>query len=93
MKKTMLEVIEGRNSYHLAFKSFSVPQSTLENRIKKYSKNKNLEIASKKGIGHFKTIFTIHQENVIYQHIIEDWSYITEVSDILMVLVKILQRD
>lgn len=69
MRHAILEVIEGRSGYRLASRTFSVPQSTLEDRVKKYRICNNLVIASKKGLGRFKTIFTAEQENLMCQHI------------------------
>ncbi|CAG9133763.1 unnamed protein product [Plutella xylostella] len=69
MKKAISEVIEGRSGYRLASRQFAVPQSTLEDRVKEYRINNDLEQASKKGLGRFKTIFTDEQEDIKCQHI------------------------
>ncbi|KAG7296911.1 hypothetical protein JYU34_019790 [Plutella xylostella] len=71
MKKAISEVIEGRSGYRLASRQFAVPQSTLEDRVKKYRINNDLEQASKKGLGRFKTIFTDEHEYMMCQHIKE----------------------
>lgn len=69
MKRAIMEVIEGNSGYRVASRNFSVPQSTLEDRVKKYRKNKNLKTAAEKGLGRFKTIFSAQQENMICKHI------------------------
>ncbi|KAJ8714356.1 hypothetical protein PYW07_002581 [Mythimna separata] len=62
-------LIEGRSGYRVASRTFSVPQSTLEDRVKKYRKTNNVDDASKKGMGRFKTVFTAEQESLMRQHI------------------------
>ncbi|KAK2575400.1 hypothetical protein KPH14_008316 [Odynerus spinipes] len=69
MKNAILDVIGGKSGYRVASRTFSVPQSTLEDRVKKYRKNNNVEDASKKGLGRFKTVFTAEQESLMCQHI------------------------
>jgi hypothetical protein len=69
MKKAILEVTEGKSGYRVASRKFSIPQSTLEDRVKKYRINSNINDASKKGLGRYKTVFTAEQESLICQHI------------------------
>lgn len=49
MKGAITEVIEGRMGYLKAARSFGVPQSTLEDRVKKARTGISVEEASQKG--------------------------------------------
>lgn len=49
MKGAITEVIEGRMGYLKASRAFNVPQSTLEDRVKKARNGKSIDEASAKG--------------------------------------------
>jgi len=49
MKNAVQEVLAGRVGYFKASKSFGVPQTTLEARVKKARTGLSLEDATKKG--------------------------------------------
>lgn len=49
MQNAIVEVLEHRMGYKRASQSFNVPQSTLEDRVKKVRNGNSVEEASKKG--------------------------------------------
>ena len=63
-------VLSGTMGYLKASKSYNVPQSTLEDRVKKARQEASLEEASKKGMGRYKTVFSDEQENELVEYIL-----------------------
>lgn len=71
MAAAISEVLEGRMGYRRASASFNVPQSTLEDRVKKArQKNLSAECAAEKRLGRFHTVFSEAQEREIVEHIL-----------------------
>ncbi|KAK9708358.1 CENP-B N-terminal DNA-binding domain [Popillia japonica] len=66
------EVLSGRMGYLKAAKSFTVPQSTLEDRVKKVRSNQltSKQAASKGGLGLCTTVFSEQQERELVYHIL-----------------------
>lgn len=72
MEEAIKAVMSGTMGYLKAAKSFNVPQSTLEDRVKKANKNKlTTEEASRKGnLGPCTTVFSEEQEKELVEHIL-----------------------
>lgn len=71
MQLAISEVMSGSMGYYKAAKLFNVPQSTLEDRVRK-AKKENLSIikASAKGMGNITTVFSKEQEQELVDHIL-----------------------
>ncbi|KAF2895084.1 hypothetical protein ILUMI_11089 [Ignelater luminosus] len=71
MTRALQEVLEGRMGYNKAARTFSIPQSTLEDKVKKV-RQRGLSSASvaEKSLGRFKTVFTEAQETELVNHIL-----------------------
>lgn len=71
MAAAISEVLEGRMGYRKASASFGVPQSTLEDRVRKArQENLSAECAAEKRLGRFHTIFSEAQEREIVKHVL-----------------------
>lgn len=71
MELAIIEVMSGRMGYKKASKAFNVPQSTLEDRIRK-ARTKDLTPAqaATKGMGSCTTVFSKDQEEELVNHIL-----------------------
>nr|CAD7265622.1 unnamed protein product [Timema shepardi] len=69
MAKAIDEVIQGNMSYKKASFTYDLPQSTLEDRVKKAKIGASVKVAARKGMGNFKCVFTENQERELVQHI------------------------
>ncbi|KAF2887573.1 hypothetical protein ILUMI_18600 [Ignelater luminosus] len=71
MTRALHEVLEGRMGYKKAVRTFSIPQSTLEDRVKKVRQHGlSPASAAEKSVGRFKTVFTKAQETELVNHIL-----------------------
>ena len=71
MVEAISEVLKGNMGYKRASSSFNVPQSTLEDRIKKARQNGLSPIeAAQKSLGRFKTVFSDDQESELVEHVL-----------------------
>ncbi|KAF2900054.1 hypothetical protein ILUMI_06138 [Ignelater luminosus] len=71
LTRALQEVFEGRMGYKKAARTFSVPQSTLEDRVKKVSQRGLFPAsAAEKCLGRFQTVFTEAQETELGNHIL-----------------------
>lgn len=68
MKKAVYSVVSGEMGYKKAAKTHNVPQSTLERYVTKYRKNPE-DFVFKKKLGHFTTVFSAEQEEVLVNYI------------------------
>ncbi|XP_015115038.1 uncharacterized protein LOC107039771 [Diachasma alloeum] len=69
MAQAIAMVVEKKLGINKAAQLFSVPSTTLQNRVKKYQSGCSLEEAAKKGLGKFKAIFTEQQEKCLVEYI------------------------
>lgn len=65
MKAAINAVREGTSSINAAAKNYHIPVATLFRRLKKPE-----NLASKKGLGRFRTVFTSVQENILVDYIL-----------------------
>lgn len=69
MKNAVLAVLSKEMGYFKASKSFRVPSSTLEARVKAARTGSTLEEATKKGLGRHKPVFNATQEQELINYI------------------------
>lgn len=72
MTQAIMEVMSGTMGYMKASKLFNVPQSTLEDRVRKAKKDQlsPTEASAKGGMGPCKTVFSERQEQELVDHIL-----------------------
>lgn len=71
MAGAIREVLSGSMGYKKASASFNVPQSTLEDRVRKARQNAlSPESAAGKGLGRYKPIFSVAQEKELLAYIL-----------------------
>ncbi|KAF2900937.1 hypothetical protein ILUMI_05250 [Ignelater luminosus] len=71
MTRALQEVLGGRMGYKKAARTFSISQSTLEDRVKKVCQSGlSPASAAEKSLGRFKTVFTEAQETELVNHIL-----------------------
>ncbi|GBM09331.1 hypothetical protein AVEN_135059-1 [Araneus ventricosus] len=71
MAGAIQEVLEGNMGYRRASKAYSVPQTTLERKVKEARQKKlSSEAAAVKMLGRYKTVFSEAQEKEFVQHLI-----------------------
>ncbi|KAL1463803.1 hypothetical protein WDU94_015515 [Cyamophila willieti] len=71
MTQAIQEVLSGNMGYMKASKTYHVPQSTLEDRVRKARvKNLNSVEAARKSLGRYKPVFNTEQENEIVDHVL-----------------------
>ncbi|XP_034945045.1 uncharacterized protein [Chelonus insularis] len=69
MKNAIIDVTSGKCGFKKASQVYGVPKSTLEYRIKIYRNEKDLEVAARKGLGRFKSVFSLENEKLIIEYI------------------------
>ncbi|XP_047022728.1 MFS-type transporter clz9-like [Helicoverpa zea] len=70
MKKAVQAVFDGTMGYLKASKTFEVPKSTLQDRVNRFRQNNDLDCSTRKGLGRFKPIFSISQEQSLVEHVL-----------------------
>lgn len=71
MAGAIQEMLNGTMGCEKASVSYNVPQTTLEDRVKKARQNDlTPELAAKKGMGRFKSVFTADQEKELVAYIL-----------------------
>ncbi|XP_069681190.1 uncharacterized protein [Periplaneta americana] len=70
MQNAVAAVLDKTMGYKKASKSFGVPQTTLEARVKKARSGMSLEDATKKGLGRYESVFNQEQEKELTEHIL-----------------------
>ncbi|CAH2090923.1 unnamed protein product [Euphydryas editha] len=71
MKKAVEAVLEGKMGYMLAAKSFSVPQTTLERKVKKSRENSNDIQNLKIPLGPKLPVFSQEEENELVDYLLD----------------------
>lgn len=56
--------------YMKASNTYNIPKSTLQDRVRKYRQNGDLDMSVKKGLGRFKPVFSPSQEQNLVDHIL-----------------------
>lgn len=65
------EVMEGRMGYKRTAETYGVPQTTLEDKVKKARlQNLTPELAAEKRLGRYRTVFTQEQELELVNHLL-----------------------
>ncbi|KAK9730991.1 Tc5 transposase DNA-binding domain [Popillia japonica] len=70
MNGAINEVMEGGMGYLKASRAFGIPQSTLEDRVKKVRSGKSVEDASQKGLGRCQPVFSAALEDELVSHVL-----------------------
>lgn len=70
MKRAIISVSDGSMGYLKASNTYSIPKSTLQDRVRQYRRNGDLDMSVKKGLGCFKPVFSPSQEQNLVDHIL-----------------------
>uniref|UniRef100_A0A8D9EKN5 HTH CENPB-type domain-containing protein n=1 Tax=Cacopsylla melanoneura TaxID=428564 RepID=A0A8D9EKN5_9HEMI len=71
MTQAIQEVLSGNMGYMKASKTYHVPQSTLEDRVRKARvQNLSSAEAARKSLGRYKPVFNTEQESEIVDHVL-----------------------
>ena len=96
MMGAIKEVLEGNMGYKRASQAFNVPQSTLEDKVKKARQGSlSPELAAQKRLGRYKTVFTEAQETELVDHImfLEDRLFGITLCDVRKLAFELAERN
>ncbi|GBN54087.1 hypothetical protein AVEN_166155-1 [Araneus ventricosus] len=95
MSGAIQEVLEGNMGYRRASEAYSVPQTTLERKVKKARQKKlSSEAAAVKMLGRYKTVFSEAQEKEFGQHLIhlEERLFGITLSDLRTLAIELAEK-